>query len=423
VTIGAAALVLVLAVRAAGDRATRPLDVAIVAVVAVCALQLVPIPAGVMQALVPVRAAFESSLRLDTGRWLTLSVSPADTAHALAVWGGAVATYLASRAMFACRGVRGVCRAIAWLGLLLAVGAIAQRIATPTLLLGIWNAPAGALPFGPFVNRNHAATWLLMAIPLVSGYLAARLPRAARPGDVRLPFLAHALDVRTVLLLLSITAMSVALLFSMSRSGAVAMASGAGAFVCLMAPRVERTTAAATATLAVIAGAVAIRFADAPRLVLRFSEASLQGQFGRLAIWQDTITVVRDFWMTGVGAGGYGTAMVLYQTGDRAYHYNQAHNHYLQVAAEGGVMLAVTVAAAAVLCLRRAWRCLRADRSGVYWIRAGAAAGLAGVAVQSFWETGLTMPANAQLAAVLGALLTSPSGPRRAGQSPPGPRN
>ncbi len=41
----------------------------------------------------------------------------------------------------------------------------------------------------------------------------------------------------------------------------------------------------------------------------------------------------------------------------------------------------------------------------MYFIRAGALAGLVGVALQSFWETGLTIPANAALAAVLAAIL------------------
>jgi hypothetical protein len=44
------------------------------------------------------------------------------------------------------------------------------------------------------------------------------------------------------------------------------------------------------------------------------------------------------------------------------------------------------------------------DASGTYWIRAGAATGLLAVALQSFWETGLVMPANAALAAVLAAI-------------------
>ena len=41
----------------------------------------------------------------------------------------------------------------------------------------------------------------------------------------------------------------------------------------------------------------------------------------------------------------------------------------------------------------------------MYFIRAGALSGLVGVALQSVWETGLTIPANAALAAVLAAIL------------------
>jgi hypothetical protein len=37
----------------------------------------------------------------------------------------------------------------------------------------------------------------------------------------------------------------------------------------------------------------------------------------------------------------------------------------------------------------------------MFWIRSGAVAGIAGIFVQSFWETGLRMPANALLFAAL----------------------
>ena len=47
---------------------------------------------------------------------------------------------------------------------------------------------------------------------------------------------------------------------------------------------------------------------------------------------------------------------------------------------------------------------LSADQSGTYWIRAGAACGLTAVALQGLWETGLVMPANAALAAVVAAI-------------------
>ncbi len=51
------------------------------------------------------------------------------------------------------------------------------------------------------------------------------------------------------------------------------------------------------------------------------------------------------------------------------------------------------------------WRAVRADKGEMFWVRVGAAAGLAGLAAQSIWEVALIMPANAVLAGMLAGLL------------------
>ena len=75
--------------------------------------------------------------------------------------------------------------------------------------------------------------------------------------------------------------------------------------------------------------------------------------------------------------------------------------------ADGGLLLAVPggiVLIAGVLCIRKR---LSADRTAIYWVRAGAVSGLAAAAVQSVWETGLRRPANTLLFAVLAAIFLS----------------
>ena len=115
---------------------------------------------------------------------------------------------------------------------------------------------------------------------------------------------------------------------------------------------------------------------------------------------------MRDFWLTGTGAGTYQTAMLSYQRADRNVQFNQAHNHYLQATAEGGLGLVSLVAALLVVLVRTIRRRLREEWAGTSWIRAGAACGLFAAALQGIWETGLVMPANAALAAVLAAIAT-----------------
>ena len=47
---------------------------------------------------------------------------------------------------------------------------------------------------------------------------------------------------------------------------------------------------------------------------------------------------------------------------------------------------------------------LRTDRSAIFWIRAGAIAGIVAAAVQSVWDTALRTPANGVLFAVVAAI-------------------
>ena len=264
----------------------------------------------------------------------------------------------------------------------------------------------GPLPFGPFVNRNHFATWAIMALPLCLGYIAARSgPGTDEPEHVSARRrLAHAIDPRMGWLMAPAVTMLIALLLSLSRSGALALGVSdrdgrplpAASRSPAPPPRVWRHAA-----IVVLCG---LAWADIPALRERVAGAQT-GMANRLTIWRETLPIVRDFWLTGTGAGTYQRAMFVYQRSTRAVYFNQAHNHYLQVAAEGGLLLVGASLSRLAAFVRAARARLRSEASGVFWIRAGAACGLGAVALQSVWETGLVMPANAALAALLAALV------------------
>jgi O-antigen ligase len=245
-----------------------------------------------------------------------------------------------------------------------------------------------------------------MAIPLCAGYLIAR-----RPGRLRQDFrpwrvrIASALDGRAIWLMTVTGLMMVALFASLSRSGLVGLAAvlivgWAGA---RWRPQSQRHYWVLLAL--VLLSAAVLLWGDLPALLARLDSTQALEPRDRIAIWRDTWSLVRDHWLAGVGAGAYERAMLLYQQTDRSYYDNQAHNQFLQVAADGGVLLAVPVLVACALLMKTGLERLRHDRTGMYWIRLGALAGLSGVAVQSLWETGLRAPGNAILSAVLAAIL------------------
>ncbi len=153
----------------------------------------------------------------------------------------------------------------------------------------------------------------------------------------------------------------------------------------------------------VLTGAVAWGGSDV--IVARFADAS--GAFeGRLGAWRDTLAIIRDFPVFGVGLGAYARAMALYQTGQRQLMYAQAHNDYLQLVAEGGLLVgipAVILIVVVALTVRR--RLQSSDDDPVtFWIRRGAVAGLVGIAAQSLMEFSLQMPGNAVLFVMLLAI-------------------
>ena len=119
--------------------------------------------------------------------------------------------------------------------------------------------------------------------------------------------------------------------------------------------------------------------------------------------------MIRHFPLAGVGAGSFADSMRVYQTSERTYFWNEAHNQYLQIAAEGGALLVIPALAAAAGIAVAGLRLLAQRDESIQWMRIGAAAALLGVAVQGIFETGLTLPANGMLAAVAAAILVHDS--------------
>jgi O-antigen ligase len=200
--------------------------------------------------------------------------------------------------------------------------------------------------------------------------------------------------------------MAAALMVALSRSGIIGAIASALALWMLSERRMHR---AGRMWLLGGIGAitiVALAFANTSAVATRIQDTVNRTSGGRLAIWRATTPIIRDFWLTGAGAGAYERAMMVYQPAPHETYFNHAHNEYLQLATEGGLWLAIPGAialVAGIACIRKQ---LSADRTAIYWVRAGAVSGLVGTAVQSTWETGLRRPANTLLVAIVAAVAT-----------------
>jgi O-antigen ligase len=381
-------------------------DLALLLALAAMALQLVPLPDGVRERLTPAALAYERLVRLGgaPGGARAISIDPGATMLALVFTGGITLLFWTARAMFASGGLRTLVRALAWLGLLLAPLAVLHHLTPlPVLDLAWGTTPRGLRPFGPFVNRNDFAAWLIMAIPLVLGYAVAHRESERLAGEPDGP--RPALDSRLLWLGGAACMMLAALLLSLSRSGLLGAAAGLVFFAWCSKRRLTagRLRWGAIGLGGIVAGAAL--YADLGSLAARLEVSFSEGLASRVSIWRQVLPVVRDFWLVGSGAGTFQSIMVPYQTMSRFFYISHADNELLQILAEGGLLLMapVTLGVAAGIALIR--QRLNEDRSAAFWIRLGAAAGIVAVAVQNLVEMTLRVPANAALLAILAAVV------------------
>jgi O-antigen ligase len=313
----------------------------------------------------------------------------------------------------------GTCRldrvisALVLFGVAMAVLGVIQRSLTPadeSLVYGFWRSIDKGDPFGPFINRNHFAGWMIMAIALAMGFSLAVLERARRPRNATAGDWARWLVTpeasRFAFIVFAVLAMATALVLTRSRSG---LAGFLVAVLVLVVAMARRASGSVKRGLVVAYGVAlaggAVLWAGLSTVVTRFSTVAVDLPT-RVSGWRDTLQVIQDFPWFGTGFGNYAKAMLVYQTANRSTMFAQAHNDYLQIAAEGGLLVALPALAAALALAAGVRRRFaeRLDDAYTYWIRVGAVAALAGMAMQSLVEFSLQMPGNALLFVIAAAV-------------------
>jgi O-antigen ligase len=298
------------------------------------------------------------------------------------------------------------------LGLALAViGVVQKALIDPLqpLVDGFWKPLRGGNPFGPFINRNHFAGWMIMALPLVAAYSCAVLASTWRPQAswrARVRWLTTVEASQVVPAMFCALLMGMALAMTGSRSDVAGFAVAMLVFGFLAVRRTnERRSRLLVGGYLLLIAVGAIVWAGTDLALVRFMTARSDSP-GRLLAWRDAWQITSDFPWFGTGLGTFGKTMLVYQTASRPWMYAQAHNDYLQLLAEGGflVVLPSLVVASLVAGAIRRRLMLDADPPLTRWLRIGAVAGLAGIAAQSAVEFSLQMPGNAVLFVVLLAI-------------------
>lgn len=392
-----------------------PLLMAVLLFYSLCLLQIVPLPPWLVELLSPEAHGIHTTMGgAEPDAWRTISVAPYATLQELLL-------FLAYAAVFTVVAVRVRSRAQYRRIVHLLVGLAVGMVLLALLQKAFWNGriywiypvdpylESGSGIWGPYINRNHFAGYLELVIPLALGMLLYLSPAAsstpgAPAGGALFRFLSSSrLGERALWGMLSLVLVA-ALCATLSRGAMVGCLFSfvllTGMALCRRSLRGRTSLLLAVALLLVLV----VVAAAWGRLEDRFESLDVQ-HVSRLDAWTDAMGLVRDFPLTGSGLGSFEAAFRRYQAHMTGGIFDHAHNDYLELLTDVGLLGFIPALAALLLfvaSLARRWR-LRRGRFATC-LGAGGLCSLAALAVHSFTDFNLRIPANALLAVVIAAL-------------------
>src|SRR6516162_6614510 len=253
--------------------------------------------------------------------------------------------------------------------------------------------PAGVSPFGPFVNPNHFAGFVELVAPL---------------GLALLFFPSRSREKVPLLLLFTIVPIGTVFL-SASRAGILVMVLEFALLAFLSRlHQMGRTQLLGATAIGLLAGGM-ILWLGVTKALDRFELLAHQGVSHelRVAMDEDTWRIFRDHPWTGTGLG---TLIAVYPRYESFYNgttVDHAHNDFLELLADTGVVGGLCGALFIGLLFRRGFANFQVAAGGsARAFVAGPLVGCAGMLLHSFADFNLHIPSNALTFLLLASLAT-----------------
>jgi len=244
--------------------------------------------------------------------------------------------------------------------------------------------------YGQFVNKNHFAYLMEMALGLGLGIILA----GGAKRDRVMVYVALLLPIWTGLVLAN------------SRGGILAMLAQVvvAALLLSFSTSIARSFVLKAVLLVVLVASVLLGaiWVGGDRLVNNFeaagrelnTETTREGA-SRNEIWRASFKMFAAHPILGVGLGGYWIGITAYHNASGLMTPQEAHNDYLELLSSGGLIGFAVGVWFGVVVIRDAYRNLLIDTGFMGAVRFGAVLGIAGVAAHSLVDFGLHMIANA----------------------------
>ena len=337
----------------------------------------------------------------------SLSIDPYSTRLAL-VQILALFIYFAAALAFidSPKRLRLIVRIVTIFGFLLAILGLIQSFTSPHKIYWLKELPQ-SLPFGPFYNRHHFAGYMELAMSLPLGLLfSGAIENDKRP-----------------LYIFAVAMMGIALIMTGSRGGMISLVAGVVFLATIRgfrrndgAERSREKRSWFRAALVRVVPPLALVLALIGGAVLFGGESALSRWVGtvnsddpttgRAHFWSVTLNIIRTHPLVGSGLGSYGLAFTQYDSRNGLFRLEQAHNDYLQLMSDAGVIGFGLAVFFVVTLFRGGFARLETNDQFRRGVTVGALTGCFAVLVHSFFDFTLHTTANALLFLMLATFAT-----------------
>lgn len=300
-------------------------------------------------------------------------------------------------------------------GFLLAFIGIIQKLTDNGKLLWFRVPRHGGDIFGPYVNKNHFANYVGMIIPVTIGYIFSRIVHEFRrvQGDsfwLRVKNLLVGDFVYKIIMQLFLVAVMVtAVIMSHSLLGTLSVLYGILFIIAFMLIKNRKALFGIIAVL-VIFIPMLISSSGAEMYIQQMYEKYMtftDSERLRLDYLFDGMKMIRDYFWTGTGLGTFWVIFPKYQTTAMGYLVDFAHNDYLQLYIETGVVAATLLIGSFILYViaNLVPLLIARDKRSVHYLMFGVIVGMIVMMMHSVGEFNFHIPANAVLFTILAALI------------------
>ncbi len=279
-------------------------------------------------------------------------------------------------------------------GFVFAFYAIIQNLLDPGRIYGFYQR-LYIQPFGSFVNKHNFAAYLEMCLAIPLGLL----------------FSGVIVREKRLLYFTAIGLMGVALVMSGSRGGLVALIAEL-VFLAVIATKNRsvnnlfvKVGLAAALVAAIVVGTVLIG-GDSTLTRIAETAESKDPTSSRLQIWATTLEVIKQSPVLGAGWGAFGIAYTQFDPLNGRERVEQAHNDYLQILADAGIVGAILGVFFIFILFRDGWRRIGSPDDFRRGVAVGALAGCFAILVHSLFDFVLHTTAISLLFLTLAALAT-----------------